>query len=422
MLLVDLPDLVPAVVARLLPAAAPTLARAAYDGEPGHPVVLGRDHWRGVAASATGDHGAKAYLRAHAAGSAWSSAATSPPGTTRTPRSGDDPAPTARACPGSAGCPTRGTAWVDGLPALLADLESAWDVRIERRSLPGGSSSLVAAATTASGEPRAVKIAIAGEDLAQEARVLAAAEGRGYALLHAYDRERQAILMERLGTSLEQSPRPVEDAVDLLVATLRRGWRTPLDVAPAPPPGRDRASARLEALLRPDTGAAPSEATPAILARAAEYARRRAAAYDPDACVVAHGDPHPANLLRVRAPHPAPGRVGAGRPRGVPRRTRPPTSGSPCATGPRACTDAGARRAPARLVRPGGSGGRARRAGGVGVGLPRAGRHRPLPRLVRRARPRAGRSCAPRRRCCGDRPGAPGGGRPVRGGRYCPEA
>lgn len=65
-LLVDLPDLVPAVVARLLPAAGPgTLARAAYDGQPGHPVVLGRDHWDGVRATAERDEGARAYLRAH---------------------------------------------------------------------------------------------------------------------------------------------------------------------------------------------------------------------------------------------------------------------------------------------------------------------------------------------------------------------
>ncbi len=66
-LLVDLPDLVPDVVARLLPLAAPgVLARAAYDGEPGHPVVLGREHWAGVAESAVGDHGARPYLRSHA--------------------------------------------------------------------------------------------------------------------------------------------------------------------------------------------------------------------------------------------------------------------------------------------------------------------------------------------------------------------
>lgn len=64
-LLVDLPDLVPAVVARLLPAGAGTLARAAYDAEPGHPVVLGRDHWAGVVEASAGDHGARDYLRAH---------------------------------------------------------------------------------------------------------------------------------------------------------------------------------------------------------------------------------------------------------------------------------------------------------------------------------------------------------------------
>ena len=63
--LVDLPDLVPDVVARVVGgagAAAGTLARAAYDGVPGHPVLLGRDHWAGVAAAATGDRGARDYL------------------------------------------------------------------------------------------------------------------------------------------------------------------------------------------------------------------------------------------------------------------------------------------------------------------------------------------------------------------------
>ena len=38
------------------------LARAAYDGVPGHPVLLGRDHWAGVNAAATGDRGARDYL------------------------------------------------------------------------------------------------------------------------------------------------------------------------------------------------------------------------------------------------------------------------------------------------------------------------------------------------------------------------
>jgi CTP:molybdopterin cytidylyltransferase MocA len=64
--LVDLPDLVPEVVARVVAAAASggpsALARASYDGRPGHPVLLGRDHWPGVVETAVGDQGARAYL------------------------------------------------------------------------------------------------------------------------------------------------------------------------------------------------------------------------------------------------------------------------------------------------------------------------------------------------------------------------
>lgn len=66
--LVDLPDVGAAVVRRLLDVASPgsaTLARAAYDGRPGHPVVIGRDHWAGVVATAHGDRGARDYLRQH---------------------------------------------------------------------------------------------------------------------------------------------------------------------------------------------------------------------------------------------------------------------------------------------------------------------------------------------------------------------
>ncbi|MFF3942908.1 nucleotidyltransferase family protein [Streptomyces phaeofaciens] len=42
-----------------------SLASAAYDGVRGHPVLFGAAHWAGVAASATGDRGARAYLAAH---------------------------------------------------------------------------------------------------------------------------------------------------------------------------------------------------------------------------------------------------------------------------------------------------------------------------------------------------------------------
>ena len=66
-LLVDLPDVPAAVVARVLASGggAGALRRASYDGRPGHPVLIGRDHWPGVIDSATGDKGARDYLAAH---------------------------------------------------------------------------------------------------------------------------------------------------------------------------------------------------------------------------------------------------------------------------------------------------------------------------------------------------------------------
>lgn len=67
--LVDTPGMTGEVVRRVAaavrgPAGGPAvLARAAFDGVPGHPVLLGRDHWAGVRGAACGDAGARDYLR-----------------------------------------------------------------------------------------------------------------------------------------------------------------------------------------------------------------------------------------------------------------------------------------------------------------------------------------------------------------------
>lgn len=67
--LVDLPDVTADVVRRVAAAGDdPTvLARATYDGRPGHPVLLGRAHWPGVLAELDGDQGARRYLATHGA-------------------------------------------------------------------------------------------------------------------------------------------------------------------------------------------------------------------------------------------------------------------------------------------------------------------------------------------------------------------
>jgi CTP:molybdopterin cytidylyltransferase MocA len=61
---VDMPEL-PVEVARRVLATGVPLARALFHGRPGHPVLLGSEHWAAISADLAGDDGARAYLDAH---------------------------------------------------------------------------------------------------------------------------------------------------------------------------------------------------------------------------------------------------------------------------------------------------------------------------------------------------------------------
>jgi nicotine blue oxidoreductase len=65
--LADQPLVGPEAVARLIAAyrAGATVAVATYEGKPRNPVLLAREHWPEVIETATGDQGARAFLRAH---------------------------------------------------------------------------------------------------------------------------------------------------------------------------------------------------------------------------------------------------------------------------------------------------------------------------------------------------------------------
>ncbi|MDT0182354.1 NTP transferase domain-containing protein [Microbacterium sp. ARD31] len=83
---VDVPGL-PASVCRRIVASAigpAALVRAGFDGMPGHPVLIGRDHWAELAAAVTGDRGAGPLLAARGAlvvecGDLWDGADTDLP-------------------------------------------------------------------------------------------------------------------------------------------------------------------------------------------------------------------------------------------------------------------------------------------------------------------------------------------------------
>lgn len=64
--LVDLPGERAETARRVLDSGA-DLAQAVFDGRPGHPVLIGREHWPALLGELSGDAGARDYLRRHAA-------------------------------------------------------------------------------------------------------------------------------------------------------------------------------------------------------------------------------------------------------------------------------------------------------------------------------------------------------------------
>lgn len=66
---VDTPDAPPAVVRRVIAAAADAprraLVQATYGGDPGHPVLIGAEHFAPLSRALSGDRGARAYLATH---------------------------------------------------------------------------------------------------------------------------------------------------------------------------------------------------------------------------------------------------------------------------------------------------------------------------------------------------------------------
>lgn len=194
-----------------------------------------------------------------------------------------------------------GARWQAGLPATLDDLAARWDLAWGR-PVPGGSASYVVRARTRAGAERVVKVVLPDPTLADEARVLAAADGHGYVLLHDRAPEHSALLLESLGDPLDRLPADPEHKLRVALGVLAEAWQLPAGAATgeADPAPRLRAGVveRDRRLGRPTD--------PRVLRTALDCADEVAGWAGPR--VVAHGDPHPANVLRVREPRPgAPG-------------------------------------------------------------------------------------------------------------------
>ena len=188
----------------------------------------------------------------------------------------------------------RGQAWAESLPRRLAELARDWGLDLGR-SLPGGSNSYVVRARTADGSSAVLKVVLDGDELDGQVRVLAAADGRGYARLLRADVRRQAILLEELGDPLQSSGRSAPDQLAVLADTLAIAWQ-PASVDRVPD-AADKAIG-LAGLITEHWERLERPCPVAVRDQALRYAEMLAHA-PADSLVVVHGDPHPGNALLV---------------------------------------------------------------------------------------------------------------------------
>lgn len=189
-----------------------------------------------------------------------------------------------------------GAKWLAGLGVLVEDWKTAWGLSIES-VMRGGSAALVLAVRTSDGLAAALKLPAPWVDPDQRAlRVLLAADGRGHAKVLRHDERSGIMLLERLGAPLSSLGLDVDAQIKAIRNTLLQAWFRPAD--PTPFTRGDRKASELADFIESTWRTLGEPCSTRVIDQAQAFARERAAAFDPNLAVLAHGDAHADNLLQ----------------------------------------------------------------------------------------------------------------------------
>ncbi len=192
--------------------------------------------------------------------------------------------------------------WLGDLPSLIAGLKRDWGIAVGP-PFDGATEAYVARARAGDGRAAVLKLMIPrpGDAAQHEIAALRMAGGegpdQGIVRMFRYDSDRGAMLLERLGRSLDQLGLPITERHEILCATAERIWR------PAPRSGLPTGAEKGRWLARHITATWAELGRPCS-ARTIEHALtcavRRVAAHDDARAVLVHGDVHQWNVLEAR--------------------------------------------------------------------------------------------------------------------------
>nr|NLI49482.1 phosphotransferase [Propionibacterium sp.] len=207
--------------------------------------------------------------------------------------------------------------WQSQVPRALDFTRRKWNLEVLGLRTRSVGSSLYDVRVR--GRDAVLKLARPGAELARQADVLAAARGYGYVHLFDRDDEHGALLLERLGRSLEARaqelfrPVPAELAPPLLqgnvliepmIGSLQEAWRLPPDAVAAGADVAHRATVLHALIHRLADELGVRDRYGAAVDRALVYTDHRLNLRSASREVLCHGDPHLGNLLEVLSPRP----------------------------------------------------------------------------------------------------------------------
>lgn len=139
--------------------------------------------------------------------------------------------------------------WLRSLPRLIATIERDWSISVGA-SYPDSTEAVVARALLEDGAGVVLKLMIPRDTKAvvNEITVLRASDGIGCPRLLQCDESRGALLLERLGPSLNELGLPLAERHEILCATAEKIWRRAPDLDL--PTGREKGAWLSEFIVR----------------------------------------------------------------------------------------------------------------------------------------------------------------------------
>lgn len=194
-----------------------------------------------------------------------------------------------------------GEAWLANLDRVVSELEKMWHISVGE-TLYGGTHAFVAYADGEHGEKYVLKIDVPedlGGDFQHGIDALKIVDGHGFVKLYAYDLERKASLLERLGKPIDKLGYPVYEQLQIICSILQKVWEIP--VANHKLTSGNESIAWFRKFIGETWKQLKCPCSPSVIEQAFCYLQSRENALNPAEFVLVHGDAHGGNTLMNRS-------------------------------------------------------------------------------------------------------------------------